>query len=329
MSEVEARDYTVEVLLSEDAWAQHLSAETRRGLADSPPWTSPVWFYDERGSQLFDEITTLPEYYPTRAEREILAARSGEIAALAGASTLVELGAGSADKTRLLLRALREQGTLERFVPVDVSLPALAGAAATIVEEFPGVEVRCIVSDFVTQVPHLPREGRRTVAFLGSTIGNMDPAMRAAFLADVATHLRPGDTFLLGTDLVKSPERLVAAYDDARGVTAAFNLNVLAVLNRRLGSAFDVAAFEHAAVWDSDASRIEMRLVAREPQDVAFPELDGQRLRLDAGQWLRTEISTKFRPEQVSAELAAAGLDVVATWTDAAGDFALTLAAPR
>ena len=237
-----------------------LAADARRGLNATPKDLPPKWFYDDRGSQLFDEITRLEEYYPTRAERAILVERADEIAAVSGADTLIELGSGTSEKTRLLLDALARAGRLRRFVPFDVSEQTLRDAALAIDEEHPGVEVHAVVGDFERHLELLPRGGRRLVAFLGGTIGNLPPATRAEFLASVAAGLEPGDSFLLGTDLVKAVVRLIAAYDDTAGVTAAFNRNLLLVLNRELGADFDPEAFAHVARWNAESEWIEMWL---------------------------------------------------------------------
>jgi L-histidine N-alpha-methyltransferase len=282
-----------------------------------------VWFYDDAGSALFDDITRLPEYYPTRAERSILAARAAEIAGRTGADTLVELGSGTSEKTRLLLDALAPT----RFVPFDVSEATLRAAAAALVEEHPDLEVHAVVGDFNQHLGAVPRDGRRLVAFLGGTIGNLDPVQRRRLLFDVDAMLDHRDGFLLGTDLVKDPARLVAAYDDAAGVTAAFDRNALVVMNRELGADFDPGAFDHVAHWDADERWIEMRLVARAPQVVRVAALDLE-VRFDAGEWLRTEISAKFTPDGVREELWESGLVVEEQWTDDAGDFLLTLARP-
>lgn len=304
-------------------WAEHLAEETRRGLCDSPAWTPPVWFYDETGSQLFDEITRLPEYYPTRAERSILDARADEIAAMAGADVLVELGSGTSDKTRLLLDAIRPR----LFVPFDVSEPTLRETAAALVAERPALDVHAVVGDFHQHLGSIPWGGRRLVAFLGGTIGNLDAKQRSRFFFDIDSMLDFRDRFLLGTDLVKDEARLVAAYDDAAGITAAFNRNALVAMNRELGADFDPEAFDHEAVWDAAETRIEMRLVARSSQRVQVAGL-GVDVRFDEGSWLRTEISTKFTADQVRSELWDAGLAAEHQWTDDAGDFLLTLAKP-
>jgi L-histidine N-alpha-methyltransferase len=304
---------------------RELAADARAGLLAEPKELPPRWFYDERGSQLFDAITRLPEYYLTRREREILERRSREIAEAARAETLIELGSGTSEKTRLLLDALTAEGSLRRFVPFDVSEPTLRGAAAAIEREYPGLEVTAVVGDFQRHVGLLPRDGRRLVAFLGSTIGNLGPPARAAFFAGLRSALGPGELLLLGADLVKDPVRLLAAYDDAAGVTATFDRNVLAVLNRELGADFDPDAFDHVARWDPEAERIEMLLRSRRAQRVALPAL-GLEVAFAAGEELRTETSAKFRREGLAAELALAGFDLERWWTDGAGDFAVALA---
>lgn len=308
--------------LPADATDAALRADVRSGLTRHPKTLPPKWFYDARGSDLFEEITRLEEYYPTRAEREILIARAGEIAAASGARTLIELGSGSSEKTKHLLDALPE---LHTYVPVDVSESALAGAAEALLAERPGLSVHALVADF-THVLELPESpGPRLVAFLGGTLGNLLPTERAEFLRSVRARLAPGDGLLLGTDLVKDEATLVAAYDDAAGVTAAFDKNVLAVVNRELGADFPLDDFDHVALWDPDHEWIEMRLRARRALTVKIRELDLV-VQFEEGEELRTEISAKFREERVRDELAAAGLRLDQWWTDTAGRFALSLA---
>ncbi|HTT54140.1 MAG TPA: L-histidine N(alpha)-methyltransferase [Streptosporangiaceae bacterium] len=304
-----------------------LRADARTGLTATPKFLPPKWFYDERGSELFEKITLLPEYYPTRAERSILAAAAPGIAAATGAAVLVELGSGSSEKTWLLLDALRDAGTLRSYVPVDVSETALVAAARRVLAEYPGLRVRAVLSDFEEHLglPDVP--GPRLVAFLGSTIGNLLPAQRAAFLARLRAGLRPGDTLLLGTDLVKDPAVLLAAYDDAAGVTAAFNKNVLSVLNTELGADFDAELFDHLAVWDPQNEWIEMRLRSAEDQTVRLPGI-GLTVRFAAGEQWRTEVSAKFRRAGVEAELAAAGFALRSWQTDHRDRFALSLSGP-
>jgi L-histidine Nalpha-methyltransferase len=344
---------TIENRLPAGYRAASLRADALAGLTATPKSLPPKWFYDAQGSALFEKITELPEYYPTRAERSILRAVAPQVAALTGATSLVELGSGSSDKTRLLLSALLDAGTLRRYVPVDVSESALTLAGDALAAEYPGLAVDAIVADFeqylgVPQAadgsagsaggdaaggdgdhaaPAAAGDGPRLVAFLGSTIGNMVPAEREAFLRRVRSRLRPGDAFLLGTDLVKDPAVLVAAYDDAAGVTAAFNKNVLAVLNAELGADFDLDAFEHVAVWDAGREWIEMRLRATSAQSVRVRDL-GLTVGFAAGEEMRTEVSAKFRAAGARAELAAAGLAMRSWWTDEAGQFGLSLSAP-
>ncbi|MFF1545523.1 L-histidine N(alpha)-methyltransferase [Streptomyces sp. NPDC058291] len=311
--------------LPEDATEAALRDDVRRGLTATPKTLPPKWFYDAHGSELFERITELPEYYPTRAEREILVDRAGEIAAAARARTLVELGSGSSEKTRHLIDAL---GDLDTYVPVDVSESALTQAGRALIAERPGLDVHALIADFTADLTLPDTPGPRLVAFLGGTIGNLLPAERAVFLASVRALLAPGDTLLLGTDLVKDERVLVPAYDDAAGVTAAFNKNVLAVVNRELGADFDAGAFDHVALWNPHDEWIEMRLRSRTAQTVKVPAL-GLAVDFAAGEELRTEVSAKFREEGVRAELAAAGLELTHWWTDRAARFALSSSTVR
>ena len=316
----------VDVYLTPEDLARALSSDVRAGLTAVPKVLPPKWFYDDRGSELFDEITRLPEYYPTRAERAILDAHADEIAARSGADTLIELGSGTSEKTRVLLDALQRAGTLKRFVPFDVSEATLRNAALAVADEY-GVDVHAVVGDFERHLDRLPTGGTRLVAFLGSTIGNLEPVTRADFLAQISGGLQPGDSFLLGTDLVKDTTRLVAAYDDDAGVTAEFNRNVLRVVNRELHADFDPDAFIHEARWNPDAEWIEMWLRTDSAQRVRVADL-GLTVDYAPGEAMRTEISAKFTQSRVEAELDAAGLVLDAWWTDPAGDFALSLAVP-
>ncbi|MEV2247994.1 L-histidine N(alpha)-methyltransferase [Streptomyces sp. NPDC049970] len=308
--------------LPADATDAALRADVLTGLTGHPKTLPPKWFYDAHGSDLFEEITRLAEYYPTRCEREILIARAGEIAAASGARTLIELGSGSSDKTRHLLDALPG---LHTYVPVDVSESALAGAAEALLAERPGLSVHALVADFTRALDLPDSPGPRLVVFLGGTLGNLLPGERAGFLKSVAARLAPGDGLLLGTDLVKDEATLVTAYDDAAGVTAAFNKNVLTVVNRELGADFPPEDFDHVALWDPDREWIEMRLRARRALTVKIRELD-LLVQFEEGEDLRTEVSAKFREEGVRGELAAAGLRLDQWWTDEAGRFALSLA---
>jgi L-histidine N-alpha-methyltransferase len=314
----------IEIYLDTDDLVRDLRADARAGLLAEPKTLPPKWFYDERGSELFEQITELAEYYPTRAEREVLTRHADDIAAEVGAKTLVELGSGSSDKTRLLLDALHRRGTLATFVPLDVSESALRAAASAINADYADLDVHAIVADFTTHLDRIPAGDSRLVAFLGGTIGNFTPAQRATFLRALRGVLEPGEWLLLGTDLVKDPVTLVAAYADAAGVTAEFNRNVLRVLNRELDGDFDVASFTHVALWDAEHEWIEMRLRAEHAQDVHLKALD-LRVTFAAGEELRTEISAKFRRSGVEGELAEAGFAPVRWWTDPARRFGVSL----
>ncbi len=314
----------VDVLMGPTDLDDALRSDVRRGLTSTPKELPPKWFYDDRGCELFDEITRLPEYYPTERERAILRAEAATIAEISGADTLVELGSGTSDKTRVLLDALADSGRLHRFVPFEISETTLRAAAAAIAREYDGVDVHAVVGDFERHLGDLPSGGTRLIAFLGGTIGNLAPVERKRFLADLADTMQPGDHFLLGTDLVKDVERLEAAYDDSQGVTAQFNLNVLRVVNRELGADFDLTRFAHLARFDTDDEWIEMRLVSLADQTV---QVGGLHLDVTfaAGEEMRTEISAKFRRAGIEAELAGAGLRLVRWMTDPDGDFALSL----
>lgn len=308
--------------------ADALRADVRTGLSASPKTLPPKWFYDDRGSALFEEITRLDEYYPTRCERAILDVHGDDIATATDADTLVELGSGTSEKTRLLLDALQRRGTLARFVPFDVSEQTLRDAASAIQAEYPGVAVHAVVGDFERHLGSLPRGGRRCIAFLGGTIGNLLPEQRARFLAAIAAGLGPDDSFLLGVDLVKDVGRLERAYDDDAGVTAEFNRNVLHVINRELGADFEPDRFDHVTRFDPEAEWIEMRLRATAPMTVRIAAI-GLDIAFAAGEELRTEISAKFRRAGLAAELTTAGLELRRWWTDPAGDFAVSLSGPR
>jgi L-histidine Nalpha-methyltransferase len=316
-----------ELRLEPSAYRSALRADVRAGLSARPKTLPPKYFYDARGSELFDEITRLPEYYPTRAETAVLTEHAADIARLSAAATLIELGSGTSTKTKLLLRALTDAGTLERFVPIDVDPVVLAEAAEVISAEYPGLAVEPVVADFEQHIDVPRGAGRQLMAFLGSTIGNFEPTDRSRFLRRVSAALQPGDTFLLGTDLVKDPVRLQRAYDDAAGVTAAFNRNVLTVLNRELDADFDVDAFEHVAVWDAAHEWIEMRLRSLHAQVVRIEDL-GMEVGFVTGEEIRTEISAKFRRQGIAAELLDTGTRVTEFWTDPGGDFGVSLAVP-
>lgn len=315
----------LDVYLDADDLDRTLKADVTAGLTDDPKWLPPKWFYDARGSELFELITELPEYYPTRSERQILADRAPEIARHTRATALLELGSGYSTKTRLLLDALTASGNLSSYVPMDVSPSALSSAAARISADYPGLRVHNIVGDLTRHLKHLPTGGNRLIAFLGGTIGNLIPAERKSFFEDVRSVLEPGEHLLLGTDLVKSPQIVVPAYDDAQGVTAEFNKNVLRVLNTSLGADFDLDGFAHVALWDPDQEWIEMRLRARWPMRVTIPGV-GLTVDFTAGEEVRTEVSAKFRREGVERELAEAGFALDHWWTDRDGLFAVSLA---
>lgn len=316
----------VEIHLTDADLTAALRADARRGLTDDPKWLPPKWFYDARGSELFERITALPEYYPTRTERALLERVVGDIARIAQAEVLVELGAGSAAKTRLLLDALTTEARLKTYIPQDVSAAALRESAAAVAAEFPGLAVHGVVSDFTDTLHTLPRGGRRMIAFLGGTLGNLVPEERAEFLGGIHDLLEPGEQLLLGAGLVVAPDIVIPAYDDAAGITAEFNRNVLRVLNTRLGADFVPEKFRHIAIWDAEHEWIEMRLAATEPMTVTVPDLD-LGVHFAAGEHLRTEISAKFRPTGLDTELRAAGFVPERTWTDPDDRFALVLAA--
>ena len=318
----------IDVHLDQAEMLPALRADVSEGLTATPKVLPPKWFYDERGSDLFDQITRLEEYYPTEAEREILRDRASEIAVACGADTVVELGSGTSDKTRVLLDAMWASGQLRRYVPFDVSEATLREAAAMIAARYSGLVVHGVVGDFERHLDEIPSGGRRLFVLLGGTIGNFEPLERKSFLAGIASSMAPGDTFLLGTDLLKDRERLVNAYDDAAGVTAEFNRNVLSVINRELDADFDLERFDHVALFDDDAEWIEMRLRSSVDQTVRVGGLDLD-VEFAEGEGMRTEISAKFNPSGVAAELGGVGLEVVDRWTDEAGDFGLTLAIAR
>jgi L-histidine N-alpha-methyltransferase len=311
----------------------HLSGADERSLADdvldglTRPFKElpPKHFYDSRGAELFDRICELPEYYPTRAERSILQLEAERLARLTGAAELVELGSGTAAKTRVLLDALHDAGTLRRYVPVDVTEQMVRDCAAELIEEYPGLHVHGVIGDFERHLDRVPEPaGPRIVAFLGGTIGNFPPGSRRRVLRDIRGLLGHGDYLLMGTDLVKDPDVLEAAYDDAQGLTAEFNRNLLEVLNRELDAGFDPQDFDHVALFDPQHEWIEMRLRARRAHTTLVRALDLP-VHFEAGEEMRTEISAKFTRERVEADLAAAGLELVLWLSDPDELFALTL----
>jgi L-histidine N-alpha-methyltransferase len=316
---------TVTDHLEGDYLRQALEHDVRTGLTSAPKWLPPKWFYDAEGSALFSRITCLREYYPTRRELAILREHATDIAARSGADTLVELGVGTGEKTVLLLDALTTAGTLRAYVPVDVDSVTLEATAGRLAARYPRLAILPVRADFEHHLALLPRNGRRMVAFLGGTIGNLPPWAREVFLKELRSTLNVGDTFLVGTDLVKDVRRLVAAYDDGRGVTAAFNRNVLRVINRELDGDFEPDLFEHVALYDGVNEWIEMRLRAKRAMHVRLRRL-GLSIAFATCEEMRTEISAKFREEGVRDELTRAGFEVSRWYTDLDGDFGLALA---
>jgi L-histidine N-alpha-methyltransferase len=314
-----------------DSWLSEadercLANDVLDGLTKPFKELPPKHFYDARGSDLFEQICELPEYYPTRAEKRILEDRAEEIVAVTGAGELVELGSGSADKARILLDAMAEQGTLRRYVPLDVSEQVVEDAALALVEEYDDLQVHGVIGDFERHLDRVPssRGTRRLVALLGGTIGNFPPGSRRTLLRKIGALLGPNDRLLLGTDLVKDPAVIEAAYDDAAGITAEFNRNVLHVLNRELGADFSPDSFDHVAFFDRRHEWVEMRLRARRPCSVLIASL-GLRIEFAAGEELRTEISAKFTRDRLQDDFHAAGLRLERWFTDFEKQFALSL----
>jgi L-histidine N-alpha-methyltransferase len=317
----------IDVDLPEEGFWAGMAEDVREGLSSPFKELPPKYFYDERGSELFERITELPEYYPTRAERSILETDAAEIVAAARPTTLIELGSGAATKTRVLLDAIRDAGSLETYVPVDISEEITRRVAEELVAEYDGLRVHGVVADYETHLERIPREEGGLIAFLGGTIGNFRPGPRRSFLARIATLMYPGDRFLLGTDLVKDRDQLEAAYNDSQGITAEFNKNVLHVLNGELDADFDPEQFEHVAFWDSDNEWIDIRLRSLAEQFSDVRALD-MRVHFSRNEEMRTEISTKFTRERLEASYADAGLELVEWWTDPDELYALSLAKP-
>jgi L-histidine N-alpha-methyltransferase len=312
----------------DDGMPDRIAEEVRNGLSRPLKELPPKYFYDARGSLLFDRITTLPEYYPTRCERSILNRYAPDIVESTGAQELVELGSGTASKTRALLYAMAGAGTLKRYIPFDVDESVVQACAEELVELYPGLRVHGVVGDFERDLERMPDGDRRLFAFLGGTIGNFYPEERGAFLARVRELMNDGDHLLIGTDLVKDRELLEAAYNDSEGVTAEFNRNILRVLNESLDADFDPAVFEHVAFFDEENSWIEMRLRANGPQSVAI-EGAGLEVAFADGEEIRTEISSKFTREAVEAELGDSGLKLDDFFTDEGGLFGVAFASRR
>ncbi len=316
----------VEVHLDEEERRASLLRDASQGLQAPGKHLPPVWFYDEVGSRLFDTITRLDAYYPTRVERALLAKYADEIAALASAASLVELGSGTSDKTRVLIEAMSDQGDLRSYIPFDVSETTLRRAADELAVSYPGITIHGVIGDFHRHIDRIPGSGRRLFAFLGGTIGNLRPSERQDFYTRLRSTMRDGDSFLMGADLLKDRRRLVAAYDDPEGITAEFNLNVLSVLNRELGCDFDPQRFSHLAIWNEAEGWMEMRLRSLADQTVEVGAL-GLSITFSEGEDLLTEISAKFDLDSLLDELSRAGLSVEAVWGDP-GEYALTMAVP-
>ena len=311
--------------LGDDEDPSQLVQGIRDGLLRTPREIAPRFFYDDRGAALFEQITALPEYYQTRTERALLTEIAADVCARSEGSVLVELGSGSSSKTRVLLDAMRRHRGCELYVPFDVNGTVVRQAAETLVARFPGLRVHGLIGDFLRLDQRLPERGRRLVIFLGGTIGNLEPGEARDFVAHLARTLRPGEAFLLGVDLIKDTQRLEAAYNDAAGITAAFNRNILAVVNRVAQGDFQPERYRHLAFYDPVQRWIEMRLVAASAQKV---HLDAARLdfTLSQGDFIRTEISVKYDPESARSLLQEAGFELVQWYTDPEHLFGLALA---
>ncbi len=318
---------TRRLLARESAADPRILAEVAEGLSLPQKELSPKYFYDQRGSELFEEITRLEEYYPTRTERALLEAWMPELIRKLRSRSLLELGAGSAEKSRVILDAMRAAGTAELYVPIDVSATFLSQTAARLRREYPRMLVEPAIAD-ISEELNLPRRFPRPAlfAFLGSTIGNFYPPAAIRLIGRVRAAMEPGDRFLMGVDLRKDVARIEAAYNDSRGVTAEFNRNMLRVLNQELDADFEPAAFDHLAFYEPVAHRIEMHLVSRQPQVVTIPGIGA--VRFEAGESLRTEVSCKHDRESVGQLFEAAGLEVESWRTDPDGLFGLVVGAP-
>lgn len=315
----------IEVYLTDSDLREELRKDVLEGFRAKPWSIPPKWFYDTRGSDLFEQITQLPEYYPTRREREILEQRAHEIATMSKATSIVELGSGSSGKTRVLLDAF--SSALRRFTAFDVSESALRQASLEIYRDYPKLQVNAVVGDFERHLSKLPAGGEQMIVFLGGTIGNFEPGARAQFLRTLVDQMSDTDGLLLGADLIKDIGRLEAAYNDTAGVTAEFNRNILRVINNVLKADFVPECFEHLAWFDAENVRIEMNLTSGRNQSAHVLDLD---LAIDfvPGDRIRTEISTKFSVDSLTDELETAGLCLKELWTDPAGDFALSWSVP-
>jgi L-histidine N-alpha-methyltransferase len=318
---------TIDVHLDAADLRAALARDVRSGLCAARKSLPPTWFYDERGSTLFEEITRLPEYYPTRAERVLLERHAGDVVALTRCDTLVELGAGACEKTRVLLDALAHLGSLRQYVPFDVSADFLEDAATSLGRDYEGLHVHAVVGDFHHHLEKIPGRGERLIAFLGGTIGNLVPWQRRRFFSALRATMGPSDHLLLGADLVKDVGTILAAYDDSEGVTGRFNRNVLHVINRELDADFVPDRFAHVVRWDSERQWIEMRLRSHDDQTVHIGAL-GLTVPFSQDEELLTEISAKFTPTGIRSELVRAGFVLDGQWGADAGEFLLTLAHP-
>lgn len=313
--------------MQESFTSQGIVEDTRRGLSDEPKWLSSLYFYDRVGSELFERITQTPEYYPTRTEEDILSQNADDIIAAAGPDLLLaEMGSGSSRKTRVIIAALMRRQRAATYLPIDISKEFLEEIAARLEAAFDGLRVEPICAEYKLGLTHVGQHEahRRLVLFLGSSIGNFEPEEQVALLRAAHDALSPGDAFLLGTDLVKDPSVLEAAYNDSQGVTAAFNRNILRHVSRMLQGNVDPDTFEHRAFWNPERSRIEMHLVSTRAQRLRLPAADLE-VDLQAGEAIHTENSYKFTTEQARSMAAAAGFAVERTWTDARGWFGVHL----
>lgn len=319
-----SRPSRVDVHLGANDLDKALRQDVEAGLTATPRELPPKWFYDERGSELFEQITRLEEYYPTEAEREILLGNSQAIVTLTQPETIIELGSGTSDKTKAILDAARAMTPMRRFVPFDVSEAFLRSSVAELAERYPDTEIHGVVGDFDHHLPYLPTGDRQLLMLLGGTLGNYRPGARRSLLSAIVARQQPGDFVLLGVDLVKDVDRLELAYDDPYGVTAEFNRNVLHVVNRQLGADFAVDQFEHVARFDSENEWIEMLLRSTIAQTVTIADLD-LTVEFAADELLRTEVSCKFRRRSFEAELASVGLNPLLWLTDSANEFAVSV----
>lgn len=322
-------DVRLERASSAESDAQRERDKVRRGLLETPRRISPKYFYDDRGSELFERITELPEYYQTRTERALLESIAPALVEVTGACELVELGSGASTKTRVLLDAFAKAGILERYVPFDVSEGIVRRVAEELVKEYPGLEVHGVIGDFLRHLGDIPDADCRLILFLGGTIGNLRPEPDAReFLTQVADSMGDDDFFLLGADLIKSPERLNAAYNDSQGVTAEFNRNILRVLNDNFDGDFEPRIFRHHAFFNETEHRVEMWLEVMEDNTVELKALD-LTLDLEGGEEIQTEISTKYDRDKIEQLLERAGFELVEWYTDPDSLFSLSLARKR